>query len=82
MENDLRRLLDELDAAIDRTREGADDHAELARLVAAVNRRLEGEEEGGLAESLREAGVRFETDHPTLAAAIRRAVDVLGAAGI
>ncbi len=85
MESDLRQLLDELHAAIERTGEGDDDRAELTRLVDAVERRLH---EGGddrhtdLLTSLRQAEVRFERDHPVLGAAIRRAVDALSAAGI
>ena len=93
MEDDLRRLLDELSAAIERTREGDEDRVELARLVDAVEQRLHakdaGEDAGAVAEehhrlvkSLQGAAVRFEADHPALGGAIRRAVDALGAAGI
>ncbi|MDQ3944375.1 MAG: DUF4404 family protein [Actinomycetota bacterium] len=85
MESDLRQLLDELHAAIERTGEGEEDRAELTRLVDAVERRLhEGHDErhGHLLTSLRQAEVRFEGDHPVLGAAIRRAVDALSAAGI
>jgi hypothetical protein len=86
VEEDLHRLLDELHAAIDRTREGHEDRAELARLVDAVQRRLHPgateEEHGHLVGALRGAAFRFEADHPVLGEAIRRAVDSLGAAGI
>jgi hypothetical protein len=89
VEQDLRRLLDELRAVIDRTGEGHEDRAELAALVDAVERRLQAgdagkhhEEHGHLIESLREAGARFESDHPVLGEAIRRAVNALAAAGI
>jgi hypothetical protein len=93
VEDDLRRLLDELSAAIERTREGDEDRVELARLVDAVEQRLHAKEVGEgpgagaeehhrLVESLQGAAVRFEADHPALGGAIRRAVDALGAAGI
>lgn len=86
MEPDLRKLLDELHATIERTQDGAEDRAELTRLVDAVERRLQGEasgeRHGHLIDSLRQAELRFESDHPVLGAALRRAVDVLSAAGI
>lgn len=89
MEQDLRRLLEELRAVIDRTGEGHEDRAELVRLVHAVERRLQAgesgkarEEHGHLIEALREAGARFESDHPVLGESIRRAVNALAAAGI
>ena len=91
MEDDLRRLLDELSAAIERTREGDEDRAELARLVDAVEQRLHAVDGGGatapdehhhLVQTLRGAAVRFEADHPALGGALRRAVDALSAAGI
>jgi uncharacterized protein DUF4404 len=86
VEQDLRRLLDELRAAIDRTREGHEDRADLERLLQAVERRLEAnpteEEHGRLIGELREAAVRFESDHPVLGDSIRRAVNALAAAGI
>lgn len=88
MEDSLRRLLDELDAAIDRTRDDDGmteaDQAELARLVELVNARLHGEEHDhdGLVDSLEGSAVRFENDHPTLTSAIRRAVDLLSAHGM
>lgn len=89
MEQDLRRLLEELRAVIDRTGEGHEDRAELARLVDAVERRLqagetgkEHEEHAHLIEALRQAGARFESDHPVLGDTIRRAVNALVAAGI
>jgi DNA-binding MarR family transcriptional regulator len=86
MEKDLRHLLDELRAAIHRTRDGDEERAELNRLADAVERRLnEGtdeEEHHGLIEKLEEATLRFEVVHPTLGEAILRAVDALSAAGI
>jgi len=91
VEDDLRRLLDELSAAIERTREGDEDRAELARLVDAVEQRLHASDGEGaaapdehhrLVQTLRGAAVRFEADHPALGGALRRAVDALSAAGI
>ncbi len=94
MEKDLRRLLDELKAAIHRTGEGDQERQELSRLVDAVERRLQseggrgrgegrGEEEHHhLIESLEAAALRFEAEHPVLGDAILRAVNALSAAGI
>lgn len=86
MEQDLRRLLDELDAAIDRSRVGDEDHAELTRLVEAVNRRLQetpdAEDQDSLLDAMERGATRFEGEHPTLADALRRAINVLSSAGI
>jgi hypothetical protein len=86
MEKDLRHLLDELRAAIQRTGEGDEERAELNRLANDVERRLNesgGEEEHhGLIEKLEQATLRFEVEHPTLGEAILRAVNALSAAGI
>ena len=90
MERDLRRLLDELKAAIHRTDEGDEKREELSRLVDAVEHRLQreggegrGEEEHHhLIESLETAALRFEAEHPVLGDAILRAVNALSAAGI
>jgi hypothetical protein len=92
VERDLRRLLDELKAAIHRTGEG-DEREELSRLVDAVERRLQREgdqrrrgraeeEHHHLIESLEAAALRFEAEHPVLGDAILRAVNALSAAGI
>jgi regulator of sirC expression with transglutaminase-like and TPR domain len=86
VEPDLRQLLDELHAAIERTQDGQEDREELTRLVDAVERRLRDDEDaerhGHLLDALHEAELRFEADHPVLGAAIRRAIDTLSAAGI
>ncbi len=86
MEPDLRRLLDELHSAIERTGDDDADRAELTRLVDAVERRLRDDEDaerhGHLVDALHQAEVRFEADHPVLGSAIRRAIDTLSAAGI
>jgi uncharacterized protein YpuA (DUF1002 family) len=86
VEDDLRRLLNELSAAIERTREGDEDRAELRRLLAAVEHRLRaevpGEDHHRLIDALRAAEVRFESDHPRLGDALRQAAQALSAAGI
>lgn len=87
MDQELRTLLDRLDAAIDRSREGEsvsdEQRAELTRLVEQVNARLHDDEDhDGLVESLERAVVRFESDHPTLAATIRSAADTLQGYGV
>jgi hypothetical protein len=87
VEQQLRHLLDELSAAIGRTK-GPEDREELARLQGAIEGRLEGAEggEGGahasLVDSLEKAEIRFESDHPTLAQSLRQAIQSLSSAGI
>jgi hypothetical protein len=85
VEPNLRQLLDELHSAIERTQEGPE-REELTRLVDAVERRLGGdadaERHGHLVDTLRQAELRFEADHPVLGATIRRVIDTLSAAGI
>lgn len=84
MDADLRRLLDDLDAAIDRSKAGDEDRDELLRLVRQVEERLEAEddEHHDLLDPLEERAARFDAEHPTLSQAIRRLVDVLSASGI
>lgn len=86
VEDDLRRLLDELSAAIERTRESDADRTELVRLLAAVERRLRAdvpdEDHHRLINALKAAEVRFESDHPRLGDALRQAAQSLSAAGI
>ncbi|HEV7864858.1 MAG TPA: DUF4404 family protein [Acidimicrobiia bacterium] len=84
MEQQLRHLLDELSAAIGRTK-GPEDREELARLQGAIEGRLEGAEGGehaSLVDSLEKAEIRFESDHPTLAQSLRQAIQSLSSAGI
>lgn len=90
MDDQLRSHLDELEAAItaSRTDDRIDD-AEREQLRALVERvRADlggtgaGADHGGLAEQLEESAVRFESDHPTIAAAIRSAVHTLTGYGI
>ncbi|HEY4409265.1 MAG TPA: DUF4404 family protein [Acidimicrobiia bacterium] len=85
MEQHLRHLLDELKAAIGRTTEGDQSREELTRLHGDVERRLESgedEEHNGLVDRLEKAEIRFESDHPSLGASIRQAVQSLTAGGI
>ncbi|HEX9683489.1 MAG TPA: DUF4404 family protein [Acidimicrobiales bacterium] len=84
MEPSLQQLLDELDAAIDRVRDGDENRDELRSLMAAVQRQLDPDkdDEPGLGDALEGAATKFEAEHPTLTDALRRAVDALGAAGI
>lgn len=91
MDAELRRLLDELNRAIvDAKADGTiddDERAELRRLVGLADALLDPEEPDendheGLREQLDEAAIRFEGRHPTLAAAIRSAVDTLTGYGM
>lgn len=87
MDDKTRGLLADLRAAIDDVEAGHADVHRLAELAGAVERRLHAEEEltdaqDTLAEDLREAAVRLEADHPHLAGALRRAVDVLAGMGL
>ena len=85
MEQHLRHLLDEVSAAIGRTKRH-EDREELARLQGEVEQHLEvddGEEKhSGLKDTLEKAEIRFETDHPSLGSALRQTIEVLSAAGI
>ena len=86
MEQHLQHLLDELKAAIGRTKEGDESREELTRLQAEVERLQAGEggdeEYTGLVDRLEKAEIRFETDHPSLGASLRQAVQSLTAGGI
>jgi Domain of unknown function (DUF4404) len=84
VEQHLRHLLDELSAAIHRSKR-KEEREELTRLHDEVESRLkaaEEEEHSGLVDALEKAEIRFESEHPTLAKALRDAVEVLSAAGI
>lgn len=88
-DDELRTHLDQLEAKITEAR--ADGHLdeterdELRVLLEKVRADLgEGAEadRDGLAEQLEESAVRFESDHPTVAAVIRSAVHTLTGYGI
>jgi hypothetical protein len=84
VEQHLRHLLDELSAAIHRSKR-QEEREELTRLHSEVERRLEGGGEkrhSGLVDALEKAEIRFESEHPTLGGALRDAIEVLSAAGI
>jgi hypothetical protein len=88
MDDHIRRLLADLDDAIERSQTDGriddDERAELRSLVERVERALaepEGEHEG-VVERLESTAVRFEGDHPTFAALLRSAVGTLNAYGI
>jgi hypothetical protein len=85
VEEHLRHLRDELQAAIGRTDEGQEDREELTRLHGAVESRLEGggdDDEGGLVAWLEKTEIRVESDHPSLGASIRQAIQSLTAGGL
>jgi hypothetical protein len=87
MDERTQGLLDELRAAIDDLGAGHGDREKVAELAGAVERRLHAESEltdddDTLTEDLREAAVKLEADHPGLAGALRRAVDLLGGIGL
>lgn len=88
MDDKLRSHLDELEAAIVESRaDGRLDDAEREQLRVLLERvRTDlgaGEaDHDGLAEQLEESAVRFESDHPTVAAVIRSAVHTLTGYGI
>ena len=86
MEQHLRHLLDELSAAIGRSKH-REEREELAQLHERVERRLaraegENEDHGGLVDALEKAEIQFEREHPTLAESLRGAIQALSAAGI
>lgn len=88
MDDQLRTHLDELEAKITEAR--ADGHLdetereELRVLLERVRTDLGAgaADHDGLAEQLEESAVRFESDHPTVAAVIRSAVQTLTGYGI
>jgi hypothetical protein len=84
VEQHLRHLLDELSAAIGRTK-GHEEREELTRLQGAIEERLEGpddDERTGLVDWLEKAEIRFESDHPSLGQSLRQAIQSLSSSGI
>ncbi len=91
-ERRVRETLEELGRQIRAAETLTDeDRAELDRLVAAVETRLDRrdpsgaepeEESPSLIQRLTEAAERFEASHPRLSAAVGRVVDALAALGI
>lgn len=87
MDERTAELMAELKAAIADLEEGHGDRELVADLAGRVERRLDAEAEAHddddtLSEDLHEGAVRFESDHPRLADALRRVVDGLGGLGI
>jgi hypothetical protein len=83
----MRHLLDELQAAIGRTKEGHEDREELTRLRGDVESRLgpggaDDDDRSGLVDRLEKAEIRFESGHPSLGASLRQAIQSLTATGI
>jgi hypothetical protein len=87
MDDKTRALLVDLRGVIDDVEAGNSPAGRLTELAGAIERRIHAEEElhdddDTLAEDLQEAAVKLEADHPHLAGALRRAVDLLGGIGI
>jgi uncharacterized membrane protein YebE (DUF533 family) len=88
MDDELRTHLDQLEAKIAEARaDGHIDEAEREELRVLVERVRADLGSGdpdrdGLAEQLEESAVRFESDHPTVAAVIRSAVHTLTGYGM
>ena len=90
MDERTRALLEELAGGIDELLDGDAERSEVQRVAnvaGAVERRLRAEleltdEDDTLTEDLQEAAVQLEANHPALAGALRRAVDVFGALGL
>lgn len=87
MQDDLRAVMDELQAAIQRSEvDGVIDdveRAELRTLVDKLGSLLDDpDEREGAIEHLEEYAIKFEGRHPTVAAVIRSAVDTLAGYGI
>jgi hypothetical protein len=88
VEQHLRHLLDELKAAIGRTGESDEDRKELTQLHGAIQSHLErgdpagDDEHAGLVDRLEKAEIRLESDHPSLGASIRQAIQSLTAGGL
>jgi len=88
MDDQLRSHLDQLEATIAAARADGhlddDERAQLRALLERVRADLGegGGDRAGIAQQLEESAVRFEGDHPTIAAAIRSAVQTLTGYGI
>ncbi len=89
MDDKLRSVFDELKSAIARSEaDGVIDdqeRAELRSLVQRIDSLLEKPGSGdheGVTEQLEESAIRFEGNHPTVAAVLRSVVDTLTGYGI
>lgn len=87
MDDKLRAVLDELQATIRRAESDDviddDERTELRSLAERLEALLaEEREQEGLVDHLEESAIRFEGNHPTIAAAIRSAVHTLTGYGM
>jgi uncharacterized alpha-E superfamily protein len=82
MQEPLNELRAHLQAEIDKAEAGHPDHAELTRLQAELDRRLEEDDDEGIVDDLRERVQRWEVSHPALADVIGRTADALSAIGL
>lgn len=80
MTDEIRKELDSLSSELE-GHEGP--QAEQAKaLLGEAASAVGSDEHEGIGERLTEAAVHFEVDHPDLAAVIRRAAQLFGAAGL
>lgn len=87
MDETTAALIAELKAAIADLEDGSGDADLVADLAGRIERRVDAEaeiadEDDSLGEDIRQGAVKFESDHPKLADALRRAVDLLGGIGL
>lgn len=87
MDSELRAAIDKLQDAIARSEADGvisdDERTELRSLAEQLTAALDAPEaHEGLGEQVEEAAIRFESNHPNLAAVIRSAVDTLSGYGI
>lgn len=87
MDEQLRNALDEIQSAIRRFEADGviddDERAQLRTLADKLGNALDDPaEHDGLTDHLDEAAIRFEGNHPTVAAVIRSAVDTLTGLGM
>ena len=80
MDLHVRKALKDLAHRLDSHR--GDHEPDARELKDHVQGALEDGDPKGLADRLSEGAVKFETAHPDVASALRRAADMLGAAGI
>ena len=80
MDLNLRKQLEELAERLHLHSGSAE--VEAHRLKNDVESALDGNPHDGLEDRLEEGAVEFESEHPQLAEALRRAVDALSAIGI
>jgi hypothetical protein len=87
MDETTASLLDDLKQAIADLEQGTGDPELVADLAGRIERRMQAEAEltdddDSIGEDLREGAVKFESEHPKLADALRRIVDGLSGLGI